>query len=127
MPNKFDRRSIRLKGYDYSNEGLYFVTICCQNMAHLFGKVVNGQMQLNAAGLMVNEWIKKLENKFLVTAAQNAVNSSLFDIPENLPQAILNKYKFSKNLFDVFEINYNEFIEYPPVILQQLVNNNNDT
>ena len=37
---------------------------------------------------------KKLENKFLVTAAQNAVNSSLFDIPENLPQAILNKYKF---------------------------------
>ncbi|MFN0293753.1 transposase [Pedobacter helvus] len=64
MPNKFDRRSIRLKGYDYSNEGLYFVTICCQNMAHLFGKVVSGQMQLNAAGLMVNEWIKKLENKF---------------------------------------------------------------
>ena len=37
---------------------------------------------------------KKLENKFLVTAAQNAVNSNLFDIPENLPQAILNKYKF---------------------------------
>ncbi len=37
---------------------------------------------------------KKLENKFLVKAAQNAVNSSLFDIPENLPQAILNKYKF---------------------------------
>ncbi len=64
MPNKFDRRSIRLKGYDYSKEGLYFVTICCQNMAHLFGKVVSGQMQLNAAGLMVNEWIKKLENKF---------------------------------------------------------------
>ena len=37
---------------------------------------------------------KKLENKFLVTAAQNAVNSSLYDIPENLPQAILAKYKF---------------------------------
>ena len=64
MPNKFDRRSIRLKGYDYSKEGLYFVTICCQNMSHLFGKVLNGQMQLNAAGLMVDKWIKELENKF---------------------------------------------------------------
>lgn len=64
MPNKLDRRSIRLKGYDYSQEGLYFVTICCQNMAYRFGKVVNGQMLLNAAGLMVDMWIKELENKF---------------------------------------------------------------
>lgn len=64
MPNKFNRRSIRLKGYDYSKEGLYFVTICCQNMAHLFGIVLNGQMQLNAAGLMVDKWIKELENRF---------------------------------------------------------------
>ncbi|MDQ8004684.1 MAG: transposase [Pedobacter sp.] len=64
MPNKFDRRSIRLKGYDYSKEGLYFVTVCCQNIAHRFGKVVNGQMVLNAAGLMVDRWIKELENKF---------------------------------------------------------------
>lgn len=64
MPNKFDRRSIRLKGYDYSNEGLYFVTICCQDMAHRFGKVVNGQMLLNSAGLMVDNWIKELDNKF---------------------------------------------------------------
>ena len=37
---------------------------------------------------------KKLENKFLVTAAQNAVTSPLFNIPENLPNAILEKYKF---------------------------------
>ncbi len=64
MPNKFDRRSIRLKGYDYSKKGLYFVTICCQNMAHRLGKVVNGQMLLSAAGLMVDKWINELENKF---------------------------------------------------------------
>jgi ATP-dependent DNA helicase RecG len=37
---------------------------------------------------------KKLENKFLVTAAQQAVSSAYYDIPENLPQSILNKYKF---------------------------------
>ncbi|MDU1904706.1 MAG: transposase [Dysgonomonas sp.] len=38
LPN---RRSIRLQGYDYSGEGLYFVTICAQDMKCLFGKVVN--------------------------------------------------------------------------------------
>ena len=34
------RRSIRLKGYDYSQEGLYFVTLCVQNRQCLFGKIV---------------------------------------------------------------------------------------
>lgn len=33
------RRSIRLKGYDYSQAGLYFITIVCQDRAHLFGKI----------------------------------------------------------------------------------------
>jgi len=64
MPKMFNRRSIRLKGYDYSKEGLYFVTICCQDRVHLFGKIINGQMVLNAAGLMADRWIKEIENKF---------------------------------------------------------------
>ncbi|MNK30625.1 Transposase IS200 like protein [compost metagenome] len=64
MPKQFNRRSIRLKGYDYSKEGLYFVTICCQDRAYRFGKVVNGQMALNAAGLMVDKWIQEIQNKF---------------------------------------------------------------
>jgi len=53
------RRSIRLKGYDYSQAGLYFVTICCQNRVHLFGKIDNGIMALNNAGKMIEtEWLK---------------------------------------------------------------------
>lgn len=44
------RRSIRLKGYDYSQSGLYFITICCQNRAHLFGEIIDGEMVLNEAG-----------------------------------------------------------------------------
>jgi len=47
------RRSIRLKGYDYSREGAYFVTICGQNRKCLFGEIVNGKMVLNDAGRMV--------------------------------------------------------------------------
>lgn len=47
------RRSIRLKGYDYSHAGAYFVTICAHNRACLFGEIGGGQMMLNDAGLMV--------------------------------------------------------------------------
>lgn len=61
-PQKHHRRSIRLKGYDYSQAGLYFITICTQNRACLFGNIVNGKMKLNDAGQMVeNEWFKLTE------------------------------------------------------------------
>jgi REP-associated tyrosine transposase len=47
------RRSLRLKDYDYSMAGAYFVTICTQDRACLFGDVVDGAMRLNEAGRMV--------------------------------------------------------------------------
>ncbi|KAA3597916.1 MAG: hypothetical protein DWQ06_12515 [Calditrichaeota bacterium] len=61
-PNIHHRRSIRLKGYDYSQNGFYFITICCQNRLHLFGKIEDGKMILNDAGLMIeSEWLKITE------------------------------------------------------------------
>ena len=57
-PRIHHRKSIRLKGYDYSQAGLYFLTICVQNRLCLFGDVVNGKMILNDAGRMVErEWL----------------------------------------------------------------------
>jgi len=38
-PEKHHRKSIRLKGYDYSSAGAYFVTICVKNWECLFGKI----------------------------------------------------------------------------------------
>jgi len=56
-PNIHHRRSIRLKGYDYSQAALYFITICCNDRACLFGRVKNNEMILNNAGTMIqNEW-----------------------------------------------------------------------
>lgn len=52
-PQKHHRRSIRLKGYDYSRVGAYFITICTQDRACLFGDVADGEMQLNDAGRMI--------------------------------------------------------------------------
>jgi REP element-mobilizing transposase RayT len=52
-----NRRSLRLKGYDYAQAGAYFVTICTQGRVCLFGEVVDGEMRLNAAGAVVDaEW-----------------------------------------------------------------------
>lgn len=58
-PNIHHRRSIRLKGYDYTKAGLYFVTICCQDMIARFGSVRNREMQLNDLGQVAfDEWTK---------------------------------------------------------------------
>ena len=63
-PDIHHRKSIRLKGYDYSSEGLYFITICTQNKEYLFGEIVNGEMILNGAGLMVEKIYKELSIYF---------------------------------------------------------------
>jgi REP element-mobilizing transposase RayT len=63
-PNNHHRRSIRLKGYDYSWVGMYFVTICVQHRECLFGEITDGKMVLNDAGQMVKKWCMELSHKF---------------------------------------------------------------
>jgi SsrA-binding protein len=46
-PQKHHRRSIRLKDYDYTQPGAYFVTICVHERECLFGEVIDGLMDLN--------------------------------------------------------------------------------
>jgi len=63
-PKIHHRRSIRLKGYDYSQAGAYFVTIVTQGRAQLFGHIEHGEMILNDAGQMIVKWWNELPNKF---------------------------------------------------------------
>ena len=63
-PNIHHRKSIRLKGYDYTQAGLYFITICCQNRECLFGNIINGEMILNDAGNIANECWLAIPNHF---------------------------------------------------------------
>lgn len=63
-PDIHHRRSIRLREYDYSATGAYFVTICTQGRECRFGVVADGTMHLNDAGSMVSEWWLKLPGKF---------------------------------------------------------------
>src|SRR5690606_533584 len=64
----YNRRSIRLKGYDYSQAGLYFITICCNRRGNPtwlpFGNITAGEMILTDAGQMIEKWYYELENKF---------------------------------------------------------------
>lgn len=65
MVNKYNpdihhRRSIRLKEYDYSQGGGYFVTICTYNREYIFGSVADGKIELNEWGKMVLEWWNNL-------------------------------------------------------------------
>jgi putative transposase len=62
-PNIHHRRSIRLKGYDYSNTGAYFITICCSHREHRFGVIeqiddfTDTEMILNDFGqIAYDEW-----------------------------------------------------------------------
>ncbi len=56
---KSNRKSIRLKEYDYSFPGWYYVTICTYNRTNLFGRAIHGKIVLNNLGTKVEEeWLK---------------------------------------------------------------------
>jgi len=76
-PKIHHRRSIRLKGYDYSQAGAYFVTICVHQRECLLGNVVNGEMQLSRFGKIVSyTWM---------------------DLPKHYPHIILDEFCIMPN------------------------------
>jgi len=61
-PEIHHRRSIRLRGYDYSQPGSYYVTLCTQGKEHLFGQIVEGEMHRDELGDYVAgcwQWLAK--------------------------------------------------------------------
>ena len=60
------RKQIRLKKYDYSDAGWYFVTICTQDKKKYFGNIINNKMILNQNGMLIKSNWKKLINKFRI-------------------------------------------------------------
>jgi REP element-mobilizing transposase RayT len=55
--DRHHRHSIRLRGYDYAQAGAYFVTLCVQGHAELFGQVAGGAVELTEIGRIVaEEW-----------------------------------------------------------------------
>jgi putative transposase len=63
-PDIHKRRSIRLKNYDYSQAGAYFITVCVSQRECLFGKIVNGVMVLNETGHILEKVWRGLPKHF---------------------------------------------------------------
>ena len=58
----FERKNPRLKDYDYTLSGYYFITICTKEKRHYLGEITNGIMQYNDTGKIANDCIKKISD-----------------------------------------------------------------
>jgi len=59
------KKQYRLKGYDYSSGGCYFVTICMQNRKHFFGQVVEEEIRLSKLGKIAKDYWLEIPKHFL--------------------------------------------------------------
>ena len=61
MNNKLpSRKNTRLKNYDYSQVGCYFITICVQGRRKLLGNIINDQLSLSEYGLITKHEIENI-------------------------------------------------------------------
>ncbi len=62
--NIHNRQSIRLKGYDYSLPGMYFITICTNKRKNLFGNIEKSKMYLSDIGIIVDKCWHEIPSHF---------------------------------------------------------------
>jgi putative transposase len=62
--NKYRIDSARMNGYDYSHDGVYFVTICTHEKKICFGNVADGKMVLNELGLLADKYWLEIPQHF---------------------------------------------------------------
>jgi REP-associated tyrosine transposase len=83
---KHHRRSIRLKGYDYSRPGAYFLTMCVQDWEWKFGRVVNGKMQFSPAGEIAHRCWEEIPEHF-----KNAILDKFIIMPNHMHGIVILK------------------------------------
>lgn len=84
--NTYRVESVRLKGYDYSSNGAYFITICTKNMRSYFGRIQDGEMELSPIGqIAYNCWIQLFE------AFPNAIMDEFIIMPNHMHGLIIIK------------------------------------
>jgi putative transposase len=83
-PNIHHRKFIRLRGYDYSSSGLYYITICTNEKRCLFGKIVPlGD--------------KKNRHEMTLNTAGEIADSCWLSIPEHFPDVVIHEYIIMPN------------------------------
>ena len=64
MPPRRRRKSLRRKGYDYTQAGAYFITICAHQRRHLFSRIVNHKVVLTPYGRVLNSKWRAIPRHF---------------------------------------------------------------
>ena len=95
-----NRKSIRLKGYNYSQEGIYFITLCCQDKQHFFGEIQNGNMMLNELGEIIKEeWEKTPLIRTNISLGAYIIMPDHFHAILHIDQQITKKEDYIPNQF----------------------------
>jgi REP element-mobilizing transposase RayT len=85
------RKSIRLKEYDYSFPGWYYITICTHNRMHIFGKILSGKIVLNDFGKIVEEeWLRTKELRKTIDLDYNVI------MPNHFHGILINEFSSEK-------------------------------
>lgn len=78
------RKPLRLRDYDYSNEGFYYVTICTQNKIAYFGEIIDEKMILNSNGRIAENYWKQIPKRY-----QNITLDSYIIMPNHIHGIII--------------------------------------
>jgi REP element-mobilizing transposase RayT len=107
--DRHHRKSIRLKGYDYSSEGAYYVTIVTQGRECLFGEIIDREMYLNEYGEIVQKWWNEIPIHFptvelgMFVIMPNHVHGIIFITTERRGEVISPSYNPNNNIQDAYE------------------------
>jgi putative transposase len=128
-PDIHNRQSIRLKGYDYSTTGLYYITLCTQDRENRFGGIVDDKIVLNEAGELVDAEWKRIPGRYgqvildtyqimpnhlhgiLQIIGQNSVGTGLVPVRNFLDESVddgcIDKNNPNENLLDNDDLSSN--------------------
>lgn len=68
-----ERKRNRMRGFDYTSEAIYFLTVCCKNRTQWFGEINDGRMELNAHGAIVQQQLEWLPGQYPYFKIHNSV------------------------------------------------------
>jgi len=104
------RKIIRLQDYDYSEENVYFITICVKDRLELLGKIIQDNIKLTTEGKIVNQNITKIEEIY-----KNVVIDDYVIMPNHIHILLLIKYKSNATISKIikhFKTNVTREIKY---------------
>lgn len=104
------RKRIRLKDYDYSEENMYFITICVKDRLELLGKIIEGNIELTTEGKIIKQNINKIEKIY-----KNIIIDEYVIMPNHIHILLLINYKSDITISKIikhFKTNVTREIKY---------------